>query len=382
MSRPTAGHASPVVLNSDRFHHLYVHLPFCRHKCGYCDFNAYARLDGLMQPYVDSVVRELGYAADRYRFGELETVYFGGGTPSLHPPEHIERLLDEIRSRFGLNPQAEVTLEANPASTDPEKLRRWRASGVNRLSFGVQGFDPRALAVLERRTDGQQARRAVAQARQAGFANLSLDLIYGVPYQSLDSWAQTLEAAISLEPEHLSCYCLTVEEGTLLRQRVEKGLLPSVEPDLQWLFLERSRSVLTGAGYLRYEISSWSRPGYESRHNRSYWRCRSVYGAGCGAHSYARFGDSARRWWNVSRPQSYISSVDFVEDGEELTPRQVRAEQAMLGLRTTEGITPPAGLEKELAELTVAGLLEWSGPLVRPTERGLDLHNQIALAVL
>jgi oxygen-independent coproporphyrinogen-3 oxidase len=374
--------AGPDILNREPFRSLYVHLPFCRHKCGYCDFNAYARLDGLMPSYEEALVRELGLAAERYPFGSLATVYFGGGTPSLMPARSIRRLLDEIRGRFDVDPDAEITLEANPASTDPAKLATWRDAGVNRLSVGVQGFDPRALAVLERRTDGAQARRAFSEARAAGFRNLSLDLIYAVPFQTMESWGATLATAIELGPEHLSCYCLTFEEGTTLHRRLSKGLLPAPDSDAQSDFVARCQSELTGAGFRRYEVSSWSRPGFESRHNQSYWLCRPVYGAGCGAHSYSRSGDSSQRWWNWSRPQAYISSADFIQDGEVLDPRSSAAERLMLGLRTTIGILPPDGFAESLAELEAAGLVEWAGDLIRPTQRGLDLHNQIALAVL
>jgi oxygen-independent coproporphyrinogen III oxidase len=379
---PAAEPAPGELLNMDPFRHLYVHLPFCRHKCGYCDFNAYARLDGLMQPYVEALERELGYAVERFPLGRLATVYFGGGTPSLMPAESIRRLLDRIRSLIGLDPDAEVTLEANPASTDPLKLQTWREAGVNRLSIGVQGFDPRALAVLERRTDGAQARRAVRQAREAGFGNLSLDLIYAVPFQTAESWRSTLRQAVELEPEHLSCYCLTFEEGTPLHRRLQKGLLPAVDADFQWELMAMCQSELTGAGLRRYEVSSWSRPGFESKHNRSYWRCAPVYGAGCGAHSYGRSKDSSRRWWNWARPQAYISSADFVEDGETLGPRQTAAERLMLGLRSVEGLEAPAGFEAALAELETAGLVSRNGRFLQPTPRGLDLHNQVALAVL
>ncbi|GAC1659231.1 MAG: radical SAM family heme chaperone HemW [Candidatus Dormibacteraceae bacterium] len=326
--------------------------------------------------------RELGWAAERYRFGSLRTIYFGGGTPSLVPPETIASLLARVRDRFGIDADAEITLEANPVSTDAGRLAAWRRAGVNRLSLGVQGFDPVALAVLERRTDGAQAERAVGLARAAGFANLSLDLIYAVPFQSLDSWQATLETAIRLEPEHLSCYCLTFEEGTPLHRRLTKGLLPEVDADRQWEFLERCRSVLTGAGFRRYEVSSWTRPGFESKHNQSYWQCRPVYGAGCGAHSYTPLESGSRRWWNVSRPPAYISSDSYEADGETLGPRQTAAETLMLGLRSAQGMKPPAGFETALELLQRAGLIAWDEGRAHPTERGLDLHNQIALAIL
>ena len=374
--------ADTTALNDPPFHHLYLHIPFCRHKCGYCDFNAYANLDGLIEPYVDALLRELGLAVTRHRFGPLRSIYFGGGTPGLIPADTFHRLMAGIRSNFQIEANAEITLEANPSSTDPHKLAVWRRSGVNRLSIGVQGFDPRALAVLERRTDAAQARQVVRQARDEGFENLSLDLIYAVPFQTLDAWSQTLVQAIELSPEHLSCYCLTLEQGTPMERRVRRGLLPAVDADSQWEFLARCQSELTTAGYLRYEVSSWARPGFESRHNQSYWECRPVYGAGCGAHSYGRSGDIARRWWNVARPQAYIASSTFVDDGEELTARQVAAERVMLGLRTVRGLVPPPGFETALDQLAAAGLVRRDGDRVSPTARGLDLHNQVALAVL
>src|SRR5467141_357477 len=180
------------------FRHLYLHIPFCKHKCGYCDFNAYAGMDRLMPDYVDAIERELVFARERYPFQQLETVYMGGGTPSLLSAELIARPLRFIRANFNVAPDAEVTLEANPASTDQPKVAAWREGGVNRLSLGVQGFDRRALGVLERRTDGAQAERAFGQAREAGFENISLDLIYGIPGQPPADWRETLRRAAAL----------------------------------------------------------------------------------------------------------------------------------------------------------------------------------------
>jgi len=365
------------------FRHLYLHLPFCKHKCGYCDFNAYAGMDGLMPAYVDALLAELDAARAAHRFGALRTVYLGGGTPSLLPAGLLAALLAGIDARFTVEVDAEVTLEANPVSTDAERLAAWRAGGVNRLSLGVQGFDPRALDVLERRTDGAQAERAFGQARAAGFDNVSLDLIYGIPGQPPALWRETVRRAAALEPEHLSCYCLTFEAGTLLTRRRDRGLLAEVEGDDQADQLDIADEELDARGYTRYEVSSWARPGRQSRHNRAYWECRPVYGAGAGAHSYATDGDRAWRWWNVARPREYIARAAVPRlDGEELDPRQVRAERLMLGLRTTAGLAPPAGFDSELAELEGAGLLTRRGGRVAPTRRGLDLHNLVAIAVL
>ena len=365
------------------FRHLYIHVPFCRHKCGYCDFNAYAGMDRLMPAYQAALERELERASTTLPFGPLRSVYVGGGTPSLLPAGLAARLLAHVRAVFEVEPEAEVTLEANPASTDPERLAAWRGGGVNRLSLGVQGFDPRALAVLERRTDGAQAERAYRQARDAGFDNVSLDLIYGVPFQAAPAWAETVRRAVGLGPEHLSCYCLTFEEGTLLERRRRSGILPEVDADAQWEQLDQAVRLLDEAGYERYEVSSWARPDRRARHNQAYWECRPVYGAGAGAHSYATDGERAWRWWNVASPREYAAADGSVEAGrEELAPDRARAERLMLGLRTTAGVEPPAGFEAALSELERAGLVERRGAAWAPTRRGLDLHNRIALAVL
>lgn len=363
--------------------HLYVHIPFCKHKCGYCDFNAYAGMDRLMPDYVDALERELVAAREQHGFARLQTVYLGGGTPSLLPADMMARLLRFIGSNFDLASDVEITLEANPASTDEARLTAWLEGGVNRLSLGVQGFEPRALAVLERKTDAAQATRAFRLARAMGVANVSIDLIYAVPHQSLDSWVDTLRRGLALGPDHVSTYCLTFEEGTLLWRRRAAGKLPELEPDLQWDQLDAACVELEAAGFQRYEVSNWAKPGFESRHNLAYWRCRPVYGAGAGAHSYATDGIRAWRWWNVARPREYVAACPAPRaDGEELAERKAGAEALMLGLRTAEGMIAPAGFEGELGRLASAGLIETIDGRIAPTRRGMDMHNQIALAVL
>jgi oxygen-independent coproporphyrinogen-3 oxidase len=364
------------------FRHLYVHIPFCKHKCGYCDFNAYAGMDRLMPDYVGALERELSSARERHQFARLETVYLGGGTPSLLPAELAARLLRFIRETFDVAPDAEVTLEANPASTDESRVTAWLEGGVNRLSLGVQGFEPRALAVLERKTDAAQATRAFALARSMGMPNVSIDLIYAVPFQSRESWLETLRRGVALGPDHISTYCLTFEEGTLLWRRRAEGRVPEVEGDLQWDQLDAACAELESAGYRRYEVSNWARPGFESRHNLAYWRCRPVYGGGAGAHSYATDGKAAQRWWNVARPREYIAAQLPMADGEELPARKAAAEALMLGLRTVDGVDAPPGFEPELDQLVRDGLIERRNGRVAPTRRGLDLHTQIALVVL
>src|SRR2546427_623043 len=332
------------------FRHLYVHIPFCRHKCGYCDFNAYAGMDRLMPDYAAALEQELVFAGERYPFQQLERVYSGGGTPSLLPAGEVSRLLEFIRRNFNIAPDAEVTLEANPASTDETKIGAWLEGGVNRLSLGVQGFDQRALAVLERKTDAAQAVRAFSLAREMGMSNVSIDLIYAVPFQSLKTWLETLRRAIALSPDHVSTYCLSFEEGTLLHRRRAEGKVPEVETDLQWDQLDAACAELEAAGFRRYEVSNWSHPGFESRHNHAYWRCRPVYGAGAGAHSYATDGISSRRWWNVARPRDYMAAGEPVADRGDLPPRKAAGEALMLGLPTTEGMAPPERVGPELPQ--------------------------------
>src|SRR2546427_3796880 len=365
------------------FRHLYLHIPFCKHKCGYCDFNAYAGMDRLMPDYVDALERELAFARERYSFQELDTVYLGGGPRTLLPAALSPRLLASVRGAFNGAPDGEVTIEATPASTDEARVAAWLEGGVNRLSLGVQGFDPRAVAVVERKPDAAQAPRAFGLARAMGVSNISIDLIYAVPYQSLETWLDTLRRAIALEPDHVSTYCLSFEEGTLLHRRRAEGRVPEVETDLQWDQLDAACTELEAAGFRRYEVSNWAHAGFESRHNQAYWRCRPVYGAGAGAHSYATDGATAWRWWNVARPREYIAAAPSPRaDGEELDSRKAAGESLMLGLRTVDRAAVPPGVDGEARRLRADGLIRRIDGRVVPTRRGLDLHNQIALAVL
>src|SRR5207245_2552295 len=236
---------------------------------------------------------------------------------------------------------------------------------------------------LERKTDAAQATRAFTLARSMGVKNLSIDLIYAVPYQSRESWVETLRRGLALGPDHVSTYCLTFEEGTLLWRRRAEGKLPELDPDLQWDQLDSACAELEAAGFRRYEVSNWARPGFESRHNLAYWRCRPVYGAGAGAHSYATDGSRAWRWWNVARPREYVAAARSPRaDGEELESRKATAESLMLGLRTADGMVAPGGFDSELRGLQRAGLIRRVAGRIVPTRRGMDLHNKIALAVL
>jgi oxygen-independent coproporphyrinogen-3 oxidase len=361
----------------------------------------------LAPAYVEAVLGEMALRAWEYPGLRAHTLYFGGGTPSLLPAESVGRLIDAARKEFDLPPSSEVTLEANPGTVDAEGLAQLRAAGVNRLSLGAQSANDEALALLERTHDWQDVVDTVAAARAAGFADLSLDLIFGLPGQSLDRWDETLEAALRLEPEHLSLYALKLEPGTALAARVGRGALAAPDPDLAADMYELASERLVVAGYWQYEISNWARGeapppeiwalppggvteaiGPVSRHNLAYWRTEPWLGLGAGATSWL----AGRRWTNLAHPQGYAEAVrarGFLEAEEELIGRATAmGEFLMMGLRLAEGVTEArfrerfdAGLEEsygeEIARFVRLGLLQWDGERLRLTARGRLLGNRV-----
>jgi oxygen-independent coproporphyrinogen-3 oxidase len=374
---------------------LYLHIPFCVARCGYCDFNTYLHDPALARAYVDALCGEIAAWGGRpeVRGRPAATVFFGGGTPSLLAPGEVERVLGAVRAVFPPAPGAEVTLEANPGTVDRAGLAGFRAAGVNRLSLGVQAFQDRLLRVAGRDHTAAQARRAVADARAAGFANLSLDLIFALPGQTLDEWEATLAEAVALAPEHLSAYGLTYEEGTPFHRDRRAGRLRPVDEEAEANMFEMAGARLAGAGYERYEISNFARPGFRSAHNQIYWRCEDYLGLGAGAHSCL----GGRRTFNRRLPQEYIAAVwregTAQAGGEDLTPRQRLGEAMVLGLRLREGVDlealaarfAPWGLAPDAAaleRLDGAGLLERDGPRLRLTERGVRLANEVFVALV
>jgi len=368
---------------------IYVHIPFCRRRCAYCDFNTYAGLEDLIPAYVDALCAEIQDAPPT----QARTLYFGGGTPSLLSPDQVEAVLQAVRSRLRLPDDAEVTLEANPGTVSLDRLRRLRTLGVNRLSLGAQSAHESELRLLGRIHTWTEAVEAVKTARAAGFPNLNLDFIYGLPGQSLARWRETLEAALRLEPEHLSLYALTVEEGTPLARQIARGALPPPDDDLAAEMYQLAEEMLADAGYFHYEISNWARSHFLSRHNLTYWRNEPYLGFGAGAASWW----GGRRWTNVRHPAAYIrrirdgrSPVDAVEE----IPRRLEiGETMMMGLRLAEGVTDArfrarfgVGLQEvfgaELAHLQELGLLVWDGTAARLTPRGRLLGNQVFQAFL
>ena len=291
-------------------HALYLHIPFCRARCSYCDFNTYTTLGDLQGDYVAALAREIRLV------GELggqpvavRTIFFGGGTPSLLTPEQTAALLSAARAAFAVAPDAEITMEANPGTVDEAWLAAVRALGVNRLSFGVQSALPDELALLGREHDFAAAVEAVAAARAAGFDNLNLDLIYGLPGQSVADWRRTLAAVLPLDVEHISLYCLTIEPGTPMQRWLHNGAIMAPDPDAAADQYEVACRELAAAGYGHYEISNWARPGRECRHNVVYWRNEPYLGLGAGAHGMA----GGYRYQVVRQPRTYIKRITNYE---------------------------------------------------------------------
>lgn len=324
---------------------FYVHVPFCRVRCGYCDFNTYtsAELGGGADQasYAETAVAEMALA--RRVLGQVdrpvETVFLGGGTPTLLPAHDLGRMLKAIDEEFGLAPGVEVTTEANPDSVSPEYLAELRKAGYTRLSFGMQSAVPSVLATLDRTHDPERVPRAVEWAREAGFDQVSLDLIYGTPGESLADWETSMQAALACEPDHVSAYALIVEDGTALARRVRRGELPMPDDDdLADKYLVADE-LLSAAGLSWYEVSNWSRDeASRCRHNMLYWQGADWWGVGPGSHSHI----GGVRWWNVKHPSAYAQRLAAggspAHERELLTHEERRTERVLLELRLRDGL--------------------------------------------
>ncbi|NLX11614.1 MAG: radical SAM family heme chaperone HemW [Chloroflexi bacterium] len=376
---------------------LYYHIPFCQIRCTYCAFNTYTRLESLIPGYAEALIRETRLVAGSARRPAV-TIYFGGGTPSLIPPRLIAPLLDACAEVFDLAPDVEITLEANPGTTDRAYLQELRAIGVNRLSVGMQSAHARELHLFARGHGVDEVRETVTLARAAGFENISLDLIYGVPQQTLDMWQTSLETALDIGPDHLSMYSLGLEDGTPMQRWVERGHLPAPDSDLAADMYEWADERLARAGFEQYEISNWARPGLACRHNLHYWRSLPYLGLGAGAHGYA----GGKRTVTVLHPAHYIERIQqqpaplpypasaATDTIEPIDARQAMVETMMMGLRLVqEGValsTFRAWFGRDLWEvygaeldrLIAFGLVELpTADQVRLTPRGRLLGNHV-----
>ncbi|MCL2092350.1 MAG: radical SAM family heme chaperone HemW [Micrococcales bacterium] len=354
---------------------VYVHVPFCRVRCGYCDFNTYTsdQLEGVTQTsFAAAALAEISLAAQVLDAAGVprrpaSTVFFGGGTPTVLPPGDLAAVLGAVRETWGLVPGAEVTTEANPDTVTRQSLAALAEAGFTRVSFGMQSAVPHVLAALDRSHDPAQVPRVVDWARAVGL-RCSLDLVYGTPGESLADWGTSVRAALDLGVEHLSAYALTVEPGTRMGGQIRRGTLPSPDPDLQAQMYETVDDAATAAGLPWYEISSWAAPGQQCRHNLGYWRGADWWGVGPGAHSHV----GLVRWWNAQHPRAWTQALDGGRSPavgrEVLRPDQVAAERTMLGVRLSDGL-PLAALgpaaRHRVAGLVADGLVD--GPAaVRP----------------
>jgi oxygen-independent coproporphyrinogen-3 oxidase len=358
---------------------VYVHVPFCQTRCGYCDFNTYTAVelgDGVSRgSYADTVLLELRLAADvlaaapmaEDRVPPVSTVFFGGGTPTLLPAEHLGLIIAEIRERFGLARDVEITTEANPDTVTPSYLAKLRDAGFNRISLGMQSAVPKVLAVLDRTHRPGRPEEAVAEARAAGFEHVNLDLIYGSPHETDADWQASLDAAVAAGPDHVSAYALVVEEGTALARQVASGVVPAPDDDAMADRYVMADETLRAAGFEWYEISNWARtPAGRCRHNELYWSDANWWGVGPGAHSHV----GGVRWWNVKHPARYAALLDANQSpaaGRETLDADARlTERVMLGVRRREGLA--VGSLPEASREVLPQLVRWG--LVDPARHG------------
>ncbi len=370
---------------------IYIHIPFCRSRCSYCDFATGIYEGTLAERYVEALVKEIVSWQDIESPTAIDTVYFGGGTPSLLSASQIEVILGAIHTRFAIKAEAdvEVTMEMNPGTVTPALLDEFHRLGINRASFEAQTFDDRELARLGRSHTAQDTRQTFNYLRDAGFDNVSFDLIAGLPGQTLEGWERNLDEALALGPEHLSFYLLEVHEGTPLAEHIRRGMQPQPDDDLAAQMYELMLDRASSAGYEHYEISNLCLPGFESRHNTKYWTGAPYYGFGCSAHSY---DGSFRRWSNERDVARYTGLIQRdaspVVERIKLSKHQARAEALFLGLRMMQGVDlkrhqlqfgadPRDSHKAELARFREAGLIEYDGDLIKLTRSGTLLSNEV-----
>jgi putative oxygen-independent coproporphyrinogen III oxidase len=402
---------------------IYVHIPFCERKCTYCNFNTTDFFEDLAGRYVNAVRREITYWGEKlgdsqhtdqhcrpsqserrpdnlFRKPEVDTIYFGGGTPSILQPQQVSSIIETIRTSFDVAPQTEVTLEINPGSFSAPRIKGWIEAGINRASVGVQSFLDRELAALSRTHSAADARATVAALRQSGFDNISVDLIAGLPDQTREDWEYNLAEALRLAPEHLSLYLLEVKEGTQLFGQIKRGTRPRPDEDLAADLYRMICDATSAAGYEQYEISNFAlgpaaarnpRSPFRSKHNVKYWTGAAFYGMGCGAHSY----DGHSRWANIMKTESYIEAVEArgeaVAERRTLSDEDRASEALFMGLRMSDGVDTQefrreyeidilSRYAEELARFAEAGLLDLTEGRLALTRQGKLLSNEVFVA--
>ena len=376
---------------------LYLHIPFCTIKCSYCAFNTYIHLESLIEPFIAALIREIEIVGTSQSRQPVGTIYLGGGTPSLLTPGQIAQILEAIHTHFDVLPGAEISMESNPSDIHRDYMAALKGLGINRLSIGMQTANANELELFGRRHDNDAVVRAVSAARAGGFDNLNLDLIYGFPHQTLETWEVTLKQMFALQPEHISLYALGVEDGTAMKAWIASGRLTAPDDDLAADMYDLATDTLEAAGYDQYEISNWSKVGYECRHNLQYWRNLPYPGFGPGAHGYA----NGVRYATLLSPHRYIKSLTAVQEHYAF-PRTPAVEQwnvvdregeiadtLLMGLRLTrEGISRPVFKQRfgeDLLDIHGSlveryenyGLLYVDESVVRLTQKGRLLSNMI-----
>ena len=379
---------------------LYLHVPFCHTRCHYCDFNTYAGILPLREPYVRALLQEIELAGKMACYPDgtkrrSRTVFFGGGTPSLLNVEQMTRLLDVCFHSFAVDEGAEITMEANPGTLDQQQLEGLRKAGINRLSMGAQSFDAQLLKTLGRIHTPEEIVQAVQFARTAGFDSINIDLMFGLPEQTMQHWHETVQRALDLRPEHLSLYSLIIEEGTPFYTWTHEGRITPADEDLCADMYEYADEQLQAAGYQNYEISNWSLPGHQSRHNLTYWQNLPYIGMGAGAYSF--FG--GRRFSDIREPLDYIKMLrrrvlpEVQDESETVTREQEMSETAFLALRTAMGLHLPTFEQRfaqpfatfvgdRLHHVEEAGLLEQEDGWLRLSKRGRLLGNEVFFRLL
>jgi len=373
---------------------LYIHVPFCAKKCAYCDFASWPGRETDWRRYFDEITAEIRLWSGNTDLGlasgdcRIRSVFIGGGTPTLVDAGYIERVIDACRGIASFEADVEITVEGNPGTLTPEKLAVYRRAGVNRLSLGAQSFDDGLLKALGRIHTAAQIKQAVAMARDAGFDNLNLDLMYALPGQEMAQWRDTLDAAVALGVDHISAYSLIVEPGTPMAARVASGAATVPDDDAVNAMQREAISRLSAAGYERYEISNYAKPGFECRHNLTYWRRGDYLGLGCAAHSLLR----GRRFHNPDALEDYLSGMRRLDEVA-LTRQDAMEETLMLSTRTARGLDLAAwardfgapfnqGRERALARLEAGGLIEAGDGFLRLTTRGMEVQDAVVLELM
>ena len=354
---------------------IYIHIPFCKSRCKYCDFFSTTQLEK-RESYIHAVIQEWQAYQSQWRKQDIRTIYIGGGTPSLLSIESLQHLLHSILNSINTSRIQEITIEANPGDITSDKIQAWRSIGINRLSIGIQSFNDRLLQLVGRRHTAQEAIQAVKTVQAAGITNISIDLMYALPTQTMAEWQNDIVQALKLNVPHISSYGLIYEEGTLLTHWLEQGKLHAIDEEQEMLMYDHLVEQLTQHGYEHYEVSNFALPGLHSKHNSNYWNDTPYLGLGAGAHSY----DGEKRWWNVADIDHYITQAvnqRLTPEQETITPIERHTEHIMLGLRTSQGVKCSSVNMDKAKNYIAQGLLQLNGENIVATTKGYHILNRI-----